>query len=204
MTQLVPINSTTALMTQGQTKPHLTREEVIQLIQATDNPTHRILFRLLWGLGCRISELVGDSVAKPPITGVLVSDFFKRGSDYKLRLQRLKRRDTVYDEVIIPFDLGLATEDYIRVMNKRPEDKIIKFSRRRAYQIVRTEALRVLGEAKCHPHMFRHGFVYEGVRSGTHPYVLSSLVGHASINSTMAYFHASDEQLAQVRGNIAI
>ena len=83
-----------AIITQGQGMPYVTRDEVVQMVAATSNPKYRMLLRILWALGARVSEVTGDSSAKPtPTPGMLGSDFFRLGQDYLIRIQVLKRSD---------------------------------------------------------------------------------------------------------------
>ena len=42
------------------------------------------------------------------------------------------------------------------------------------------------------PHTLRHSFATKAVRSGVSPFVLKKLLGHADIQTTMRYVHASD------------
>lgn len=198
---LIPAPKAPLLLTLGQQKPHITREEAIRMAMETHNPKHRLLIRLLWATGGRISEVVGDG--NRGYVGILVSDFGRRIGEYFLHLKRLKRRKEVIDELLLPLDCGLAVEEYIRVMNISKTEKVIQMDRRAAYKAIRAIGMKVLGKP-VYPHMFRHGFVYHCVQQlGLHPYLVSAMVGHASIASTAEYYHATNEQMRIERERVA-
>ena len=205
MTDLTPINiPASRALVPGREKPHVTRDEVQQLLDATSNPKHRLLIRLLWATGCRVSEIVGDKIATPPFPGIRVRDFGKRsGSGYQVSIQRLKRKKLFLDTLLMPFDLGLAIEDYIRISGLHAGDKIIALDRRGAWAAISRMGKEVLG-IRLHPHMFRHGFVYELVSHGASPYTVSALIGHANLSSAMAYYHPSEEELLRAREQVAL
>ncbi len=90
-----------------------------------------------------------------------------------------------------------------KVMGLSSGDKIIDMDRRAAWKVIQRTALKVLGR-KVHPHMFRHGFVYAQVQEGHHPYLIAGMVGHASLSSTLSYFHPTTEELGHARGKTVI
>ena len=47
------------------------------------------------------------------------------------------------------------------------------------------------------PHMFRHGRVYHLAQQGTHPFVIAKIVGHTDLQTTMGYFHPSEDDLLE-------
>jgi len=181
---------------------HLTRAEVVELLSGCRSPKLRLLIRVLWNTGLRISEVVGDS-ASPNRKGLLVQDLVRRGGAYWLRVRRLKRRKVMVDEVSIPTELGLAIEDYIRLYKLDRDDKLFVGDRRSAYLALRRLGKKVLNK-EIHPHMFRHGFVYELIYRGASPYIVSKLAGHTELSSALSYFHPSEEELRHRLEEIAL
>lgn len=46
-----------------------------------------------------------------------------------------------------------------------------------------------IANEKAHPHIWRHTYAVRAVRAGMNPMVLSRILGHSSIQTTMIYFH---------------
>ena len=208
MTNLVPRapSEVARVLTPDRAKPHVTREEVLELLAATSSPKHRLFIRMLWGLGCRVSELVGDPKATTdgPIEPMRGRDIFQRQGNYYVRLQRLKRRKTVYEEVRLPFDLAFAVDEWKRSAGIGARDPLLpNMARRSAYKWLRRKGFDVLDRA-IGPHMFRHGFQYELAKDNVHPYQVTALMGHASVASAMAYFHPTEDDLLKDRERISI
>ena len=79
---------------------YLYPEEVDKIINSTRNLRDRLLLRLLWVTGCRISELVGERTKK----GIIAEGLYLKGVDFRdkaLILETLKRKKPYLRRVTI-------------------------------------------------------------------------------------------------------
>ncbi len=67
-------------------------------------------------------------------------------------------------------------------------------SRVTVWRAVKQLGLKALGR-EIHPHMFRHGRVYDLARRGEHPFLIARAVGHVNIQTTLGYFHPGEEDI---------
>lgn len=152
-------------------------------------PRIRLLIKLLWFTGLRISEALSLSV----------KDMHQGGYDFSLTVVREKRRNKKPDVLPIPRELGYDLVEYINSQDLKPSNRFFPISRTTAWRQVQSCAkLAGLENWKdIHPHSFRHGFVYDKVKKGINPYVLSKLAGHVNINSTLYYYHPTMDDLRE-------
>ena len=119
---------------------YLTPEQVNLLEEACLRPEDKLLVRLLYRTGARISQVLA---VKP-----CNIDYQQQ----RLALPALKRRDIITKLVIVDRDTLNRLRSYCQ---ERPHDKrIFSMSREQAYYRVRTAANRV-GLDKIHPHTLR-------------------------------------------------
>lgn len=160
--------------------PHVTREEVGRLIAAAPTEQTRLLLRVLWETGARVSEVLALRVADVDTAAAT------------LTIRRLKRRRPFEQVLPIGEDLAGAIRLFARAKGRR--GRIFTASRVSAWRTVKALGRRVLGRA-VYPHQFRHGRAYELVARGTHPLLVSRILGHAALGSALAYYHPTEEDL---------
>lgn len=159
---------------------HVTKDEVTKLITETNSEKTRLLIKVLWATGARISEVLS----------LKTDDLDAKKST--LRITRLKRRKPFKQEVPIGPDLASELRLYIKTTKRR--GSIFSANRFSAFRTIRNLGRKVL-HRDISPHHFRHGKVYDMIQRGTHPLVVSRALGHASINSALNYFHPTEIDL---------
>ncbi len=166
--------------------PHVTRSEYLSIMAETDNAETRLMIEILWITGSRVSEVLA----------LCAGDLVRRGSDYNLNITRSKRRKPVKELLAIPADLGIKIEDYARLRGIRQDTRLFPVHRATAWRRIRTLGKKALGrDREIHPHMFRHGRVYDLAQQGEHPFVIAKIVGHVCLQTTMGYFHPSEHDI---------
>jgi integrase len=65
----------------------------------------------------------------------------------------------------------------------------------RAIETVLRRWSKRLQESRLHAHALRHSFATARARAGVDPYVLRDLLGHASLNETMRYYHTQGDKM---------
>ena len=142
------------------------RDYINQKIQQIKNHNHKLLMQLLWMTGVRISEAI--SITKGDL------DF----KNYTVMIKWLKRRKMNYRHIPLHPALRDVLDFYTASMNN--PDKLFDFSRVRAYQICKQHM-------NGNPHMFRHSFAVNLLKSGGRIETLCNMLGHSDIKVTMIY-----------------
>lgn len=135
-------------------------------VDLINNYQHKMLIKFLWYSGVRITEAI--SLTKENI------DF----TNYTLTLRWLKSRK--YKTRIAPMHPELKSMLEIYTATKKAEDLIFPISRQRAWQLT----IKYLGG---NPHMIRHSYAVNWLRSGGDIVILHRILGHAKIQTTMEY-----------------
>jgi integrase/recombinase XerD len=166
----------------------LTKDEVKRLIDATNHEKSKLLIKLLYASGLRISEClklrVQDLELSQHIAWVRGG---KGGKDRMVilsevlvgELRRFIEKHEIRDTILSKEDGSPATP--------RNAQKILERAGRRA------------GIAKAvTPHKLRHSFATHLREAGTDLRVIQELLGHASIQTTEIYTHVSSEEKRKV------
>jgi integrase len=187
---------------------YLKEGEIKRLIKYAKSDRDKLFIRLLWVTGCRISELVGDKSwyigkgesVKRVYEPAKVKDIdFKEGVIY---LNLLKRKQYPPPKHRVSLDVITLKniEAYILTEKLKPNEPLFKFSRQRAFQIVREvgeEAnISKVGAKLIHNHHFRHSNCVAYVRRNNTLEGLRKLqkrIGHASIETTAEYLQFGPE-----------
>lgn len=163
--------------------PHITKAEASQLAASADSEETRLKVKLLWHLGCRVSELMQ----------LRVEDIdFERAV---ARIRRLKRRKEFIQDVPLPRELANELRLFVRGWERR--GRIFKGDRVSTFCLVRRLGLKVLGRL-ISPKHFRHGRAYHLVKvKGAHPAIAARALGHASLSSILSYVHPTEQDLRE-------
>lgn len=154
---------------------YLTCEQVVALIGACLRPRDRLILRVFWETGVRVSELTS-----------LTAD----GVDFNgeaLRVVTLKRRGHVRAVPVRPALLGELAR-HIAGSGIAAGARLFPVTRQRVHQIVRRAARKAgLPEDRAHPHTLRHSFSIACVLARVPVLVLAEWLGHRSLESTLVY-----------------
>ena len=154
---------------------YLTRDEVQALLGACERPRDRLLLRILWETGLRVSEL-----------GSLTPESIDFTSE-ALRVVTLKRRGHMRSVPLRPALMGELAR-HIAAVGIRSECCLFPMTRQRVHQIVRRAARKAgLPEDRAHPHTLRHSFAIACVLARVPVLVLAEWLGHRSLESTLVY-----------------
>lgn len=166
----------------------LTQEEVKRLIDATHNPKHRLILRLMYGCGLRVSELVG-----------------------------LKKQDFNFNEGLIHIRLAKGMKDrFVKIPDSMKEDlenysKITnvdvffesarggKLTTATIQKIIKNSARNAGIKKNVYPHILRHSFATHLLESGTDLRIIQKLLGHSDIKTTQIYLSVSSQTIKNVR-----
>ena len=201
MTQVTPIRDL---------KGYLEPAEVERLMEVAINPRDRLLIRIPWRTGIRVSELIG----------IRVQDIDFEGRAILIKIQKQRKRDgkTVERRRIVPIDedtLNMARE-YLEWRKQFPYkgDLLFPISRQRVVQIcwklgkragiTRVGDPTISQHTKFHLHHLRHSFAIHCIKRGMTIERLQKILGHSSPTTTSVYlqFSAADlhEDYDKIRG----
>ena len=188
MTQVTPIRDL---------KGYLEPEQVERLIAAATNPRNKLLVRIPWRTGIRVSELIGIKVSD--------IDFASRAILIKIQKQRKRDGKTVERRRLVPVDQGTLDmiEEYLKWRKQFPYkgDLLFPITRQRVDQIYwklgRRAGIREVGDPavskhrKLHPHHMRHSFAVHCIKRGMSIERLQKILGHQSPTTTSVYLQYS-------------
>ena len=157
-------------------------EEVFRLLDVVDNLKHRTAFMTIYGVGLRVSEVLG----------LRVEDIDGRRRQVHVRQGKGKKDRYV---ALSPKLLG-SLREYWR--SERPESWL--FPGRRPDKPLHTSALqkaiviagfRARIGKRVHTHTLRHCFATHLLEAGTDLRTIQLALGHRSLNTTAVYLHVA-------------
>ena len=188
MTQVTPIRDL---------KGYLEPAGVERLMEVATNPRDRLLIRIPWRTGIRVSELIG----------IRVQDIDFEGRAILIKIQKQRKRDgkTVERRRLVPIDEGSLdmVEEYLSWRKQFPYkgDLLFTISRQRVDQIFwklgRRAGIKEIGDPavsqhrKLHPHHLRHSFAIHCIKRGMSIERLQKILGHQSPTTTSVYLQYS-------------
>lgn len=167
----------------------LSFQEVKRLFEVTDNLKHRLMLKLCYGMGLRVSEIVN----------LKVSDI---DSD---RMQVLIQRAKGKKDRYVSLPQSILEEMNLYISDYQPNEFLFEGQYGGAYakrsaQGVFKEAMR---KAKINKpigiHGLRHSYATHLLELGTDISLIQKLLGHNSLKTTLLYTHVSDKSLAKVQ-----
>ena len=178
-------------------KGYLSPGQIERLIAAAPNLRDKLLVRLLWRTGIRVSELIG----------IRVQDIDFEGRAILIKIQKQRKRDgkTVERRRVIPIDQGTLdmVREYLEWRKQFPYkgDLLFPITRQRVNQlfwrlgrragITRVGDPTVSQHRKLHPHHMRHSFAIHCIKRGMSIERLQKILGHQSPTTTSVYLQYS-------------
>ena len=188
MTQVTPIRDL---------KGYLEPEQVERLMGVATNPRDKLLVRIPWRTGIRVSELIGINVSD--------IDYERRGVIIKVQKMRKKDGKPVERRRVVPIDQGTLdmVREYLEWRKQFPYkgDLLFPITRQRVDQVFwklgRRAGIKEIGDPaiskhrKLHPHVLRHSFAIHCVKRGMTIGRLQRILGHSSPTTTSVYLQYS-------------
>lgn len=163
----------------------MSRAEVKKLIQSIPEPKYKLLVKVAFWHGLRVSEVI--SLTKENVRDGYVSVQRLKGS--------LKTTQPVQhpDDPILQYAEDL--EQYASTLHAG--ERLFKITRRGVAKIMERAGLKAgIPRHKLHPHALKHSIATQTIRKAGIENVRQWL-GHKSISSTGAYIRVSDEAAAK-------
>ena len=167
----------------------LSKEEVLKIIDATENLKHKTLLALIYSAGLRISEALNMKPKDIDSVRMLIHVKNAKGK---------KDRYTLLSEKVL-----LLLREYYLIY--KPKDFLFEgqfgglYSSRSAQIILKQSAEKAGIKKTITLHTLRHSFATHLLESGTDLRYIQDLLGHSSPKTTMIYTHVSNNSLKKIK-----
>jgi len=167
----------------------LTKDEIRRLLAAMTHEKSRLLVKLLYASGLRISECLSLRVEDLELEQRIA--WVRGGKGGKDRMVILSKALVGEIRGFLEKE-GIRAGIIIRGRNGEP------MTPRNAHKIIAEAARRAGITKRVSPHKLRHSFATHLREAGTDLRVIQELLGHASIQTTEIYTHVSSEEKRRV------
>ena len=172
----------------------LSQEEVLSIIQSTQNLKHRAIIALLYSCGLRISELIN----------MKLDDFHIERK--QLIVKNGKGRKDRYVSLTDSF-LPLLSNYY---HSYKPKIYFVegqnggKYSAESVRQFLRKSCLNAKIKKNVTPHTLRHSYATHLLENGVDIRYIQSLLGHSKPETTMIYTHVKRKDLMDIQNPLDV
>jgi len=169
----------------------LTKKEIKMLFDATENKKHRLILKMLYSSGLRVSECVNLSVSD-----LNLDERFGTVRGGKGKKDR---------NIILSENLVVELRDYLGLRPLTYDTGYIfevrgkPISVRQVQKIVSNSAKKAGLQKRVFCHALRSSFATHLLESGTDIRVIQELLGHANLATTQRYTKVSREHLMKVK-----
>lgn len=167
----------------------LTKDEIRSMLQGLENPKHRLMLKLCYGMGLRVSELAA----------LKLSDI--DGAEKRVRIEQGKgKKDRL---VILPESILTELREYY--LHHRPKLYLFEGAAGTAYSVRSIQAVfkkakdKAGIKKKIGIHGLRHSFATHLLETGTDIRFIQELLGHSSIKTTQVYTHIADITTSKIK-----
>lgn len=140
-----------------------------------------LLYRLMWNLGGRVSEILrirAEDIQKTNRNGKIST---------RIKFNVSKRKQRYEKDTFISDSLALSIDSYLRSLN-RESNYIFTITRQEVFYMCRRDGLNI-GRPDLSPHLFRHGLAqYLMNVKGISPNIVADRLGHSSVRTTLSMY----------------
>lgn len=168
----------------------LNRNEIINLIEKTENLKHKLIIELLYSTGLRLSECVNLKYSNIDLSeGIGWVRSGKGSKDRIFIISEIFKKDLLY----YIENTKSNTKGYIFLVNGK------KMSTRGIQYAIKTAAKRAGIEKDVHVHTLRHSFATHLLENGVDIRKIQKLLGHSNLQTTQIYTQVSSEEIKKIK-----
>jgi integrase/recombinase XerD len=166
----------------------LTREEVKKLIDSVDNKKHKLIIKLLYSSGLRLSEVINLKVGDIELDEGIGWVRSGKGKKDRIFIISDKIVDDLKSQIRRKDETQFLFEGWDGAMSARNVQKIVSSAVKKA-EINKS----------VHVHTLRHSFATHLLESGEDIRKIQELLGHTNLSTTQLYTHLTTEDLKKVK-----
>ncbi|MGD9276083.1 MAG: tyrosine-type recombinase/integrase [Candidatus Pacearchaeota archaeon] len=166
----------------------LNKEQTIKIIQSIENPKHKIMIKLMYASGIRVSELLN---LKP------------NNIDIERKIIVVRQGKGAKDRIML-FPNNLEKELLTYLLKESPKNYLFESNRRKKYspktieKIIEKASIKAI-QKKIRPHVLRHSFATHLLEQGIDLRKIQKLLGHKNLRTTQIYTHIAKSDLENIK-----
>lgn len=162
---------------------YLTIQEMNDLLATAQDRRDRILVRMLYATGVRVSELVNMK---------------KRDMDFDRNTIKVFGKGAKERIVLVPASLMQDLKLFCNELGN--DERLFDLTPRSVQRDIKVLARRAGITKNVTPHKLRHSFATHMIQNGGSVVAIQKLLGHASLNTTQIYTHYNVDELKEMYG----
>lgn len=171
----------------------LSRKEIKDLLDNTQNAKHRLLIECLYSTGLRLSECINLRYTDLDLNdGIGWVRMGKGGKDRIFIISDVFKKDLL-EYVQNKGKSHLNESDYIFSVNGK------KMTSRGVQKAIKISAKRVRIKKDVHVHTLRHSFATHLLENGVDIRKIQKLLGHSNLQTTQIYTQVSSEEIKKIK-----
>lgn len=168
----------------------LSRDEIKNLIDKTENIKHRLLIELLYSTGLRLSECVNLKYSDLDLNEGIGWVRSGKGSKDRIFIISERLRQDILEYTPKNGDNGKG--HIFSVNGKKMSPRAIQYA-------IKISAKRAGIEKDVHVHTLRHSFATHLLENGTDIRKIQKLLGHSNLQTTQIYTQVSTEEIKKIK-----
>ena len=166
----------------------LTKEEIKKMINSTLNIKHKLIIKLLYGCGLRVSEII---------------NLKKQDINFGESLIHIKLAKGKKDRFVkIPESLINELKSYCNLHEEEflfPSNRGGKLTKKTIAKIVKNAGKKAGVKKRVYPHLLRHSFATHLLEEGVDLKIIQKLLGHSDIKTTQIYTQISQASIKNIK-----
>lgn len=171
----------------------LTKNEIKELLDSTENEKHKLLIELLYSTGLRLSECINLKYSDLDMNEYI--GWVRKGKGSKDRIFIIS--DT-FKKDLIRYKEKKGESEYIFAVNGR------KMSPRGIQHAIKVSVERAGIDKDVHVHTLRHSFATHLLENGVDIRKIQQLLGHTNLQTTQIYTQVSSNEIKKIKSPLDV
>lgn len=166
----------------------LNKEQTIKIIKSIKNPKHKLMIKLMYASGIRVSELL---------------NLKSKDIDIERKILIVRQGKGAKDRITL-FPKNLEKELLTYLLKESPKNFLFESNRNKKYssktieKIIEKASKKAI-KRKIRPHVLRHSFATHLLESGIDLRKIQKLLGHKNLRTTQIYTHIARTDLENIK-----